>query len=109
MAVIYHIASIAAWENLGDGAYRGDTLESDGFIHCSTREQALRTAERYYKGRTGLALLEIEEARLAAPLRYEVSTGGDLFPHIYGPLNRDAVVAVYPFEPEMDGTFKWPG
>jgi uncharacterized protein (DUF952 family) len=109
MPVIYHIASQAAWESEVERSYRGDSLDSDGFVHCSTREQVLDTAERYYHARTGLALLEIEETRLTAPLRYEVSTGGKLFPHLYGPLNRAAVAAVYPFEPLSDGTFEFPG
>ncbi len=108
--MIYHIASRQAWnDSAAEGVYRGDTLESQGFIHCSTREQVLRTAERYYPGRSGLVLLAIDEARLCAPLRYEVSTDGGLFPHLYGVLNLDAVVRVDAFEPGTDGTFAFPG
>jgi uncharacterized protein (DUF952 family) len=108
MSVIYHIANKAVWESDVERSYRGDSLDSDGFIHCSTREQVLDTAERYYHARTGLVLLEIEDSRLTAPLRYEVSTGGRLFPHLYGPLNRVAVTRVHLFEPLTNGGFVLP-
>jgi uncharacterized protein (DUF952 family) len=109
MAIIYHIAKKAAWDQaMGEGLYRADTLASEGFIHCSTREQVERTADKYYHGQAGLVLLAIDEARLGSPLRYEPAPSGDLFPHIYGPLERDAVVKVLSFPPQSDGTFRFP-
>jgi uncharacterized protein (DUF952 family) len=109
MAVIYHIANRQTWNaSASTGVYRGDTLDKDGFIHCSLRAQVMDTAERYYPGRAGLVLLAIDEGRLAPELRYEVSTGGALFPHIYGPLNREAVIRVDEFEPGVDGKFLLP-
>jgi uncharacterized protein (DUF952 family) len=109
MAVIYHIANRQTWNaSAPAGVYRGDTLERDGFIHCSMHAQVIDTAERYYSGREGLVLLAIDAARLAPELRYEVSTGGALFPHIYGPLNREAVIRVDDFEPGADGKFCLP-
>ena len=108
-ARIYHITSEEAWlSQKNDPAYRGDTLESEGFIHCSTRDQVAATANRYYRGVHGLVLLEIDAHSLASPLRYEQVPGVGSFPHIYGPLNRDAVTQVFRFEPGLDGSFTFP-
>ncbi|HVN54091.1 MAG TPA: DUF952 domain-containing protein [Anaerolineaceae bacterium] len=107
--MIYHITPRAAWENSQQrGQYQGETLASEGFIHCSTREQVLRTANTYFHGKPGLVLLAIDPARVEPEIRYEALSGAEQFPHIYGPLNLDAVEQVYAFEPETDGTFNFP-
>jgi uncharacterized protein (DUF952 family) len=103
---IYHITSRTAWQQAqAEGAYRGDTLATEGFIHTSTGSQVARTANRFYYGRAGLLLLVIQAARLSAELRYEPASDGEMFPHIYGPLNLDAVTDVREFAPQRDGTF----
>ena len=103
---IYHITSAAAWQQAqAVGAYRGDTLATEGFIHTSTGAQVARTANRFYRDRTGLVLLAIDPALLSAELRYEPASDGELFPHIYGPLNIDAVTSVRDFPPQPDGSF----
>lgn len=109
MEPIFHITPAADWEAArAAGSYAADSLASEGFIHFSTRRQVLAVAERFYGGRAGLVLLEADPARLAAELRYEESEPGERFPHLYGPLNLDAVVSVHPFPPEPDGTFRMP-
>lgn len=108
--MILHITHAADWQNArAAGEYRLDTLDTEGFIHCSTPEQVLRPANEFFAGQQGLVLLVIDPARLTANLVYEdlYETGVD-FPHIYGPLNLDAVTAVVPFEPLPDGTFELP-
>lgn len=106
MAIIYHITRRVDWQRARtEGQYRGDALASEGFIHCSTREQVLRVANKFYVGRSGLALLTIDEGRLKAEVRYEAAPDGEVFPHIYGPLNLDAVVRAQAFEPGEDGKF----
>jgi len=107
---IFHITPLQDWELArAAGSYQADTLRSEGFIHCSTREQILATANRFYHGQAGLVLLQIEPARLTAPVRFENLEGGEtLFPHIYGPLNLEAVTAALPFPPLPDGTFAFP-
>ncbi len=107
---IYHISSLAEWQQAQEaGVYRADSLASQGFIHCSTREQIPGVGARFYTGRQGLLLLRIDPARLAAPLVYENLEGGqELFPHIYGPLELEAVEAVLPFPPRADGKFDFP-
>lgn len=109
MGVIYHIAQESQWRvGLPDGAYRVDSLEKEGFIHCSTRQQVLRTANTLFRGQPGLVLVEIDVERLIPALRYEQAEGAERFPHIYGPLNRDAVLRVLPFPPLPDGSFVFP-
>ena len=107
MMPLLHITTRAAWDQaLAEGAYTTPTLDSEGFIHCSEPHQITRVANERFRGRTGLVLLEIEPARVRAVVRYENTEGGDeLFPHIYGPLNLDAVTRVTPFEPGEDGSF----
>ena len=107
---ILHICPASAWQAAQKlGSYRGDTLETEGFIHCSTPEQIVSVANRFYRGQTGLVLLVIDRAQVQAPVRDENLEGGDiLFPHIYGPLNLGSVVDVRPFEPQPDGAFTPP-
>ena len=81
-------------------------MAAEGFIHCSTATQLPAVANRLFQGRRGLLALVIDDARVAAPIVYENLEGGDaLFPHIYGPLNRDAVTAVVRLICRDDGTF----
>jgi uncharacterized protein (DUF952 family) len=109
MSPIFHITTESAWLTAqAIGGYSADSLASEGFIHLSTREQLLGTASRFYLGQTGLVVLAVDPQRLVAELRYEESEPGQLFPHLYGPLNLDAVTAVYPFPPQPDGTFRLP-
>ena len=109
-SVILHIAEGPAWERaVAEGRYRGDTLDTEGFIHCSEPHQVIGVANAVFRGRRGLVLLAIDTARLASELRREaLEPGAEEFPHIYGTLNVDAVVEVYTFEPEEDGTFRLP-
>jgi len=113
---IFHIIPSGIWADVqGDAVYRGDTLDSEGFIHFSTRDQVIRVANARFVGHNGLLMLEIETEKLNADLKfeppYEGATGDDaqmLFPHLYGALNLDAVVAVHDFEPNVDGMFSLP-
>jgi uncharacterized protein (DUF952 family) len=84
-------------------------LVTHGFIHCSTPDQVHKPANLAL-GLTDLVLLEIDEARLPSPVRYEPGDPGDpqLFPHVYGPIPLTAIVAVHDFPPNPDGTFSLP-
>ena len=107
--MIYHIVSKSDWEAVGESVYyRGDTLDTEGFIHCSTIEQVLDTANFLFKEREDLVLLQIDESKLRSPLKYEDAGDGRLFPHINGPMEVDAVVAVADFPPNPDGSFELP-
>jgi uncharacterized protein (DUF952 family) len=105
---ILHITRKADWSAaLNAGAYSADSLATEGFIHCSTTEQVARTANKFYAGQSDLVLLHIDTDRLAAELRWEAADG-DMFPHIYGPLNLDAVQAITDFTPAANGLFHYP-
>lgn len=108
--MILHITTPEAWATaVAHGRYIPDSLQHEGFIHCSTLAQTAGTANKHYAGAAGLQLLCIDPQRLSAPLVYEDSYGsGQEFPHIYGPLNLDAVTRVLPFPPQADGTFILP-
>ena len=108
--MIYHLALEADWMRAqAEGAYRVSTigrhLDDVGFIHCSFAHQLQPVADAFYRGRTDVVLLSVEESRVTAPIREENTEGRtDLFPHIYGPLNIDAVVATRPLASNPDGT-----
>jgi uncharacterized protein (DUF952 family) len=105
--LIYHITTQTAWEAaLETGSYTADSFKTEGFIHASSGAQYIQTANRYYRGVRGLVLLVIDTRRVAADIRYENLVGGaELFPHIYGPLNLEAVLRVEAFEPNAAGEF----
>ncbi len=116
--MIFHITSRAAWlEARERGDYRTESLETEGFIHCSTESQVVPVAHKFYEGQSGLLLLVIEPTRLSSDLKWEPPSGGapppgvpegDLFPHVYGPINLDAIVQVFDLQSDPDGKFKFP-
>jgi glutathione S-transferase len=94
---LYHLTVAGDWEKDAGEDYTvstlGKSLEDIGFIHCSFITQVAQVAEVLFRGRDDVLLLQIDGARLRSPLRVErVSAHGEAFPHVYGPLNRDAVV-----------------
>ncbi|MES1220211.1 MAG: DUF952 domain-containing protein [Bacteroidota bacterium] len=96
MSIIYHITSKTEWNaSLEKGSYKADTLGTEGFIHCSEEHQVAGVLERYYKDKTGLVKLVIDTGKLTSRLvkEWSPSTKED-FPHIYGPINTDAVIEV---------------
>ena len=108
MSIIFHITRSQQWEQAKQvQSYRGDTLDSEGFIHCSTLPQVLKSANKFFVGQTGLLLLSIDSEKVQAEVKYEFAAGEN-YPHIYGPLNVDAVLKVVDFEPGVDGKFELP-
>ena len=110
---ILHFCPRAAWSDAqACGEYRGDTLASEGFIHCSTADQVHLPANAHVPGRTDMVLLELDPARLTSPVRWEPGDPRDPnsmnFPHVYGAIELDAVIAVHDFPPGPDGTFAVP-
>jgi len=87
------------------GEYCPGSLSKEGFIHCSKPGQAAYVAETFYAGHHGLVLLVIDPDRLQAELRWEPGADkpDEIFPHIYGSLNLDAVIQVLDFNPGPDG------
>ncbi len=93
---IYHVTTQQQWaEALQLGHYDSDSLATEGFIHCSTEPQVDGVLERYYKGKTDLIKLKIEKAKVERPLIFELAGSiNEVFPHIHGALNLDAVIEV---------------
>jgi uncharacterized protein (DUF952 family) len=93
---IYHVTTQAQWDLARKkGFYEADTLAKEGFMHCSTENQVAGVLERYYKGQTGLVKLTIQKDKVERPLVFELAGSiNEVFPHIHGTLNLDAVVEV---------------
>lgn len=109
--MILHITTRPEWdEALVEGVHRTDTLATEGFIHASTHEQVLGVANARFRGQPYLVLLVIDPERVEPELRWEESEPGlPPFPHVYGPLNVDAVVNVVSFPEGPDGFELPPG
>jgi uncharacterized protein (DUF952 family) len=110
MAMIFHIAPKDKWlKSRSKGQYSEESLQSEGFIHCSTAEQVVATANRHYKGQDGLVLLNIDTSDIVSVIAYEKGgDSGEDYPHIFGPINHDAVKDVIDFPASSDGTFVLP-
>ncbi|QJW91929.1 DUF952 domain-containing protein [Spirosoma taeanense] len=95
MNSLYHVVAASEWAKAESlPTYEAGSLQTEGFIHLSERHQVAGVLERYYQHVPDLLLLHIDGDRLSARLVYEVSTNNERFPHLYGPLNTNAVVAV---------------
>ena len=117
--MVLHLASNIDWlAAVKQGEYRAVSLSTEGFIHCSTESQIVDVANAFYHGQHGLVLLVLNPDKLTSELKWEPPAhpnperaaviGDELFPHIYGPLNVDAVTQIILFEPASDGTFSLP-
>lgn len=98
MPVIYHIAFASDWQEAQKkGFYDHPSLKEEGFIHCSQEQQVAAVLERYFQGKTGLLKLEIDTDKLTSRFIFDWSPSSqDTFPHIYGPINLDAVTGTQP-------------
>lgn len=93
---IYVVSSHAEYDtSMASGVLVRDSLETDGFIHASPKSQLDRVANKFYKDVEQAQILVVEKAKLTPELKWEPATGG-LYPHIYGPMNMDAVVKIVP-------------
>jgi uncharacterized protein (DUF952 family) len=107
---IYKIADATAWrEAESAGHFAGAAVDHrDGFIHFSTAAQVYETATRHFAGVADLVLAAIDATALGAALKWEPSRGGDLFPHLYGPLPMTAVRWVRPLRLDAQGRHLFP-
>ena len=96
MNIIYHVTTQAEWDTaLLHGQYTAPSLALEGFIHCSAEQQVAGVLERYYKGQSGLLKLKIEKSKVERPLIFELAGSiNEVFPHIHGAINLNAVVEV---------------
>lgn len=108
--IIYKIVPAANWDQAQErGRFDGAPVDTaDGYIHFSTPAQVRETAARHFAGQTDLVLVAVDADRLGTALRWEPSRGGDLFPHLYGPLMPDAVVSSESLSLGADGRHRFP-
>jgi uncharacterized protein (DUF952 family) len=93
--IIFHIATQTDIDKMTmQGFYTADSLQIEGFIHCSTAAQVPETGKRYFAGRQDLHLLHLDETKLHATLKYELATNQELFPHIYGTIDKEAILKI---------------
>jgi uncharacterized protein (DUF952 family) len=110
MSLIYKICPRALWrEAEAAGRFDGAPIDRlDGYIHLSTAAQVRETAARHFAGQSDLLLIAVEAETLGSSLRYEPARGGELFPHLYGPLRLAAVHAVHELPLGSDGRHAFP-
>jgi uncharacterized protein (DUF952 family) len=93
--MIYHLTTVLDWESQKEEPdFTPVDFHKEGFIHCCTEAQLAGVIERYFKGKPGLVLLHLDERKLKAELKFEISTNHERFPHLYGAINREAIIAV---------------
>jgi uncharacterized protein (DUF952 family) len=114
MTRIYHITTRGEWQQAQvDGQYSAPSLQSEGFIHCSTSAQIVEVANAFYRDVPNLVILCIEPDALTSELKWEAPahpsahadapSDSQLFPHVYGVINLDAVAAVVDFPQDANG------
>lgn len=108
--IIFHITTKEDWtKQSGEDSFSASSLEDVGFIHCALKHQILRVANSRLRGKKNLVLLGIREDKLESKLVYEdLSNLNEDHPHVYGPINMDAITQVVDFPPDDDGSFSLP-
>ena len=105
---VYHIIPQKDWLEVKDkNIYHPLSLDSEGFIHCSFDHQIAGVVSRYYSGRNDLNLMKINILDINAPIKIELSGEEGKFPHIYGELNLNAVIGVYPLVRDNANSYSW--
>jgi uncharacterized protein (DUF952 family) len=93
--MIYHITTQVHWNELSHHhAYAPPAFAREKFIHCCDAHQVEGVLSRYFKGVDNLLMLHLDETKLKAPLQYEPGTNHELFPHVYGEINKDAIMRI---------------
>jgi uncharacterized protein (DUF952 family) len=108
MTPVFHLVAPEVWEKAPADGYRADSLATEGFIHCSYARQVADVANRFYADAPALLVLTLDPGRLTSPLRDEPAAG-DQFPHVYGPINREAVVGCTPLARNPQGQWVFNG
>lgn len=108
--MIYHMCCADEWAAaVKSGTYRGSSHDlADGFIHFSTAAQIVESARKHRAGQDGLLLIAVDAERLGGRVKWELSRGGDLFPHLYGPLDPAETASVRPLSLGPDGKHRFP-
>jgi uncharacterized protein (DUF952 family) len=110
MSHIFKILPVSLWAAAEKaGVFNGAGIDiADGYIHFSTAEQMRETASKHFAGQADLMLVAVDAKKLGSALKYEVSRGGDLFPHLYTPLQIAHVEWAKPLPLGQDGVHIFP-
>jgi uncharacterized protein (DUF952 family) len=107
--IAYKVLTADEWAALKAGTFQGASIDqADGFIHLSAASQVTETVDRYFSGQKGLVIAAIDLAALGDSVRWEPSRNGEPFPHVYGPLMSQAVIAWCPLERNSNCTVRLP-
>ena len=105
----YKILTTEQWAALNAGTFEGAPIDqADGFVHLSTAAQLAETLDRHFGGQDDLVIAAIDLRLLRGAVRWESARHGQLFPHVYAPLTRDAVIACCPVERDEGGAVRLP-
>jgi uncharacterized protein (DUF952 family) len=105
----YKVLTDAEMKALETGVFAGAPVDlQDGYIHLSTADQLTETVDRHFAGRSDLWVAAVDLTAQDDPVRWESSRGGALFPHLYGPLLLETVIAYEPLMRDEDGTVRLP-
>jgi uncharacterized protein (DUF952 family) len=100
---IFHIVPADQWDAQDTQPYRAASLATEGFIHCSNRDQLAGVANLFYASHADLLVLHLDAERLTSPLHDDDIGTGETFPHIYGPINRAAITTIEPLGRDANG------
>lgn len=105
--ILFHLTTKENWKAYqADGNYEPESLDAQGFIHCSSGDQLEDTANRLFAGKQEVLLLVIDVSSLRPQVKYEMDEDSGLkYPHIYGPLNTNAIIDKIDIHVEEDGEF----
>jgi uncharacterized protein (DUF952 family) len=105
----YKILTEAEFADLQAGRFAGAPIDiADGYIHLSTAEQVAETLQRHFAGAQNLVIAAVDINTLGAKIRWEISRGGALFPHLYGALTMDDITAFGPVSYNQNGVLRLP-
>jgi uncharacterized protein (DUF952 family) len=108
MRRIYHIVPRSTWAPAGSEPYRAASLATEGFIHCSNRDQVAPVANLFYADQAALEVLCVSADLLGDRVRDEDAGTGERFPHVYGPIPREAILEVQPLHRDANNRWVFP-
>ena len=111
MPIIYHVTTAAEWNAAkAIGAYESPSLKAEGFIHCSRASQVMRIANEFYRELPSIVLLVINAEKVKSSLKWEPGTDkpDELFPHVFGVINLNAVDSVVQLQRNGNGEYYLP-
>ncbi|MFW5782070.1 MAG: DUF952 domain-containing protein [Candidatus Muiribacteriaceae bacterium] len=109
MLFLLHVADRESWKIAKkEGQYKDISLNKEGYIHCSSPAQITKVVHKNFRNRDDLEILVIDPSKVKSTIRYEEAPDGELYPHIYGPVNTDAIIKAIDMETDKEGKYLLP-